>query len=373
VNETMKDFVTSSIPSLRIHTKTNSSKIAGFTQINWMMHLYLSKITFLRISLPVLIWLFLPVCIMERGFSLREDNIEMDKKGLQDLLRDHVKTLTHTIGERSVRRPENIERAATYIQSQFEAFGLKAESQTYRYRDQHVRNIVADLPLSSGPARRYVLGAHYDSVSGTVGADDNASAVAVMLETARIMQARALHATEDRQLTFVAFTLEEPPAYGTEHMGSRVFAARAKQEGQVIDGMICLEMVGYTCREPGCQHYPFPLQFLGYPKEGTFIGIVGNVNSLRFSRELRDSFRSNPNLPVVSLTVPFDGWILPAVRLSDHASFWSKGYRAVMVTDSAYFRNPHYHTPSDTMETLDFSFMAELVMNLVAFFSSKSF
>ena len=321
----------------------------------------------------MLVFFLLPVYEIEGRFSSRKGNAVMDKQVLQNNLQDHVKTLTRTIGERSVRRPGNIERAATYIQSQFEAFGLKAQRQSYRYRDQHVSNIVADLPPSSSPVRRYVLGAHYDSVSGTVGADDNASAVAVMLETARIMQASTLHEAEDLQLTFVAFALEEPPAYGTEYMGSRVFAAQAKQEGQVIDGMICLEMVGYTCREPGCQHYPFPLQFLGYPKEGTFIGIVGNVNSLHFSRELRDSFRSNPNLPVVSLTVPFDGWIMPAVRLSDHASFWSKGYRAVMVTDSAYFRNPHYHTPADTMETLDFSFMAELVTSLVAFFSSKSF
>jgi hypothetical protein len=135
--------------------------------------------------------------------------------------------------------------------------------------------------------------------------------------------------------------------------------------------MICLEMVGYTCKEAGCQRYPFPLQFLGYPETGTFIGIVGNVKSLGFSRRLRDGFQRNPDLPVVSLTVPFDGWIMPAVRLSDHASFWSNGYRAVMVTDSAFFRNPHYHLPSDTMETLDFDFMAELVHSLVRFLLSN--
>jgi Zn-dependent M28 family amino/carboxypeptidase len=169
----------------------------------------------------------------------------------------------------------------------------------------------------------------------------------------------------------VAFALEEPPAYGTPYMGSRVFAARAKQDDQPIDGMICLEMVGYTCHEPGCQHYPFPLQFLGYPKEGTFIGIVGNINSLRFSQALRNSFEHNSNLPVVSLTVPFNGWVMPSVRLSDHASFWNKGYRAVMLTDSAFFRNPHYHLPSDTLETLDLGFMAELVVSLVTFFSSN--
>ena len=313
----------------------------------------------------------LPLGEVTGGASPRTEEMLMDRQSVHNHLRDHVKMLTRTIGERSVRRPENIERAAAYIQSQFEAFGLKTERQTYRYRGQEVSNIVAELSLSSKPGGRYVVGAHYDSVSGTVGADDNASAVAVMLETARMMRARAGREADGRQVTFVAFALEEPPAYGTRYMGSRVFAAQAKQEGRLIDGMICLEMVGYTCSEPGCQHYPFPLQFLGYPQAGTFIGIVGNLKSLRFSRELRDSFRSNPNLPVVSLTVPFDGWIMPAVRLSDHASFWSKGYRAVMVTDSAYFRNPHYHLPSDTMETLDFKFMTELVMSLVVFLASQ--
>jgi Zn-dependent M28 family amino/carboxypeptidase len=153
-------------------------------------------------------------------------------------------------------------------------------------------------------------------------------------------------------------------------MGSRVYAAKARREKIKIDGMICLEMVGYTCHTPGCQQYPFPLMFFDYPKQGDFIGIVGNSGSRSFARRLKRSFLQNPDLPVVSLTVPFNGRILPAVRLSDHASFWDKGYPAVMVTDSAFFRNPHYHTRSDTMETLDVDFMAQLVKSLVNFFGS---
>ncbi|MGD9332320.1 MAG: M28 family peptidase, partial [Desulfobacterales bacterium] len=233
-----------------------------------------------------------------------------------------------------------------------------------------VSNIVGSLQPVVNPRRHYVLGAHYDSVSGTVGADDNASAVAVMLETARAMQKTASDGKNGLRLTFVAFALEEPPVYGTRYMGSRVFATQAKAENETIDGMICLEMVGYACHEPGCQHYPFPLQFMGYPKAGNFIGIVGNVKSSGFTRRLRQRFQSNPNLPVVTLTVPLNGWVMPSVRLSDHASFWSKGYKAVMVTDGAFFRNPHYHRPSDTMETLDFDFMTELVVSLTHFFST---
>jgi hypothetical protein len=316
---------------------------------------------------------FLSVCIVEGNLSVHKDAIILDKQIVINHLQDHLITLTRTIGERSVRRPGNIEKSASYIQAQFEEYGFKVRRQTYIYHGNPVSNIIARLQLIENPSIHYVLGAHYDSVAGTVGADDNASAVAVLLETARVMQGNAEEVHSDLAITFVAFALEEPPVYGTKYMGSRVFAAKAKQARETIDGMICLEMVGFTCHEPGCQHYPFPLQLFGYPNKGTFIGVVGNLNSLKFSRGLRKSLLSNPNLPVASLTVPFNGYILPAARLSDHASFWNKGYRAVLVTDSAFFRNPHYHLLSDTMETLDFGFMAELVTSLVTYFSLGSF
>lgn len=294
----------------------------------------------------------------------------MDKQKTIQYLQDHLTVLTRIIGERSVRKPHNLERSAAYLQAQFEACGLTTRRQPYTYGNLQVGNVVATLEFSDRPTLHYVLGAHYDSVVGTVGADDNASAVAVLLETARVMQALSANMQLDLKITFAGFTLEEPPAFATRHMGSRVFASQAQKEELSIDGMICLEMVGYTCSEPGCQHYPFPLQFLGYPRQGTFIGIVGNLNSLALTKRLQDSFRQNPQLPVVSLTVPFNGWIMPAVRLSDHSSFWNKGYKAVMLTDSAFYRNPHYHLASDTMETLDFDYMAELVGNLVRFFRS---
>jgi len=324
----------------------------------------------LKLSLWAALFLFWALYSSLDNMALSEENMALNKQMITRQLRDHLTMLTHTIGERSVRRTDNLEKTAMYIQNQFENFDFEVQRQQYRYKDIQVSNVVALFQQSDNYAVHYVLGAHYDSVTGTVGADDNASAIAVLLETARIMQAGVVVEGGDLKITFVAFALEEPPVYGSRYMGSRVYADRAKKESVSIDGMICLEMVGYTCSEPGCQHYPFPLQFLGYPKEGTFIGIVGNVNSLGLTRRLRKSFQHNPNLPVVSLTVPLNGWIMPAVRLSDHASFWSKGYRAVMLTDSAFFRNPHYHLPSDTMQTLDFSYMAELVQSLVGFFRS---
>jgi Zn-dependent M28 family amino/carboxypeptidase len=230
--------------------------------------------------------------------------------------------------------------------------------------------VVAEICFCDTPAKHYLVGAHYDSVAGTLGADDNASAVAVQLETARHLHALKKNRKLDLSVKLVFFTLEEPPAFGTRYMGSRVYAQSARKRKEQIDGMICLEMVGYTCRKPGCQTYPFPLMFLGYPEQGDFIGIVDNFTSKGFTEKLYRMFCKNPDLPAVKLTVPLGGYMLPSVRLSDHASFWDQGYRAVMVTDTAFFRNPHYHRASDTMDTLDYGFMAQLVKSLLLFFCS---
>jgi hypothetical protein len=296
-----------------------------------------------------------------------ETKVMVDIDATQARLIEHVKTLTVDIGERSVLLPGNLKKTADYIREFYHGIGLQARLEPYDYQGFEVANVAAEVQLNSSPTRRVLIGAHYDSVAGTVGADDNASAVAVQLETAR--QVAALQGSKglDLSVVFVSFALEEPPAYGTRFMGSRVYAEQARRRKEAIDAMLCLEMVGYTCSEPGCQSYPFPLMFFDYPKEGNFIGIVGNFESRGLSRSVRDSFRKNPELPVIQLTVPFNGWILPAVRLSDHASFWDEGFKAVMITDSAFYRNPHYHLPSDRAATLDYRFMAELVGSLVAF------
>jgi len=285
-------------------------------------------------------------------------------------LREHVKILTVTIGERSVALPAKLEETAAYIKSFYHAIGVTANSQPYSYADFAVENITAEVSSRPHPEYRFLLGAHYDSVAGTVGADDNASAIAVQLETARHLAALIGNAKCDLAVNFVSFALEEPPAYNTRYMGSRMYARKARQDKAQIDGMICLEMVGYTCHEPGCQDYPFPLMFMDYPKQGNFIGIVNDFKSRDFAGRLVEQFRKNNHLPVVKLTVPFNGWVMPAVRLSDHASFWNQGYKAVMVTDSAFYRNPYYHTAADTMDKLDFEFMAELVQSLLIFFLS---
>jgi hypothetical protein len=287
-------------------------------------------------------------------------------------LRDHLTVLTETIGDRSVQRPGNLEKAARYIDGVLAEMGLTVRRQSFEYRGEEVANLIADIGPADASGRCFLLGAHYDSVAGTPGADDNASAVAVMLETGRALAENRARLDPAMRVRLVAFTLEESPAFGTSKMGSKQYAKIARKRGERIDGMICLEMVGYTCRRPGCQDYPFPLEYRNYPDTGDFIGIVGNLKALGFGRELERAFRKNPDLPVIRLTVPFNGKILPPVRLSDHASFWDQGYPAVMVTDTSFYRNPHYHLPSDTMETLDFRYMAELVESLTRFFGAQA-
>ena len=294
----------------------------------------------------------------------------IDIQETKERLNTHLKALTVAIGERSVMLPENLEKTVDYIESFYRDVGISVHTETYQYRSLSVANVVAEISFGENPSRRYLLGAHYDSVVGTVGADDNASALAVQLETARHLKTLTGHEELDLSVKFVSFALEEPPVFGTRSMGSRVYAEKARKEKEGIDGMICLEMVGYSCNNPGCQNYPFPLMFFGYPKRGNFIGIVGNFSSRELTHSLFRAFRKNSDLPVVKLTVPFSGWLLPSVRLSDHASFWDKGFKAVMITDSSFYRNPHYHLPSDTMEKLDYRFMAELVESLLFYFLS---
>jgi len=319
----------------------------------------------------LLVFFFVPAYHGHAGNKdTTEGNPMIDVQQTGERLRAHLQALTVTIGERSVRLPNNLNKTVEYITSFYKDIGISVNHEPYNYQDLKVANVVAEISSGSNPSHKYIVGAHYDSVSGTVGADDNASAIAVQLETARNLKALLNQKELDLGVKFVSFALEEPPVYGTRYMGSRVYAENARIENEKIDGMICLEMVGYACYEPGCQQYPFPLQFFGYPKEGNFIGIVGNIKSYGFTKALFNGFQNNRDLLVIKLSVPFNGWVLPAIRLSDHASFWDKGFKAVMITDSAFFRNPHYHLPSDTMDKLDCRFMAELVESLMLFFKS---
>jgi Zn-dependent M28 family amino/carboxypeptidase len=295
-------------------------------------------------------------------------HLHFNKDNSMQRIEKHLHLLTGEIGERSVRRWENHAQTRDALQEIFQRIGLRTTLETYDYKGTPVANVIAEINPGKQPVQRYLVGAHYDSVAGTVGADDNASGVAVLLELATVLQENRTLLDPDLSIRLVAFALEEPPVFSTSYMGSKVHARTMKANHEQLTGMICLEMVGFTCHRKGCQSYPFPLQFMNYPQTGDFIGIVGNYRSRKFTASLMDAFLNNPALPAISLSVPFNGWLMPAIRLSDHAPFWDQGFNAVMITDTAFYRNPHYHRPSDTMDTLDIDFMAELVRSLLLFF-----
>jgi Zn-dependent M28 family amino/carboxypeptidase len=269
-------------------------------------------------------------------------------------LHAHVKMLSETLVPRHWQAPENLDRAAAYIVKQLIRSGGRVTEQAYDVdRAGRFRNVVASFGPQAGP--RVVVGAHYDALGTLPGADDNASGVAGLLELGRLLgETKALGARVD----LVAFTLEEPPYYATKDMGSFVHAAALKREGAVVRAMISLESIGYYNDAPGSQRFPHPLLGMLYPSTGDFITVVGRVGQGALVRQVKKAMQRATYLDVYSITAPSR---LTGVDFSDHRSFWTHGYRAVMITDTAFYRNERYHTARDTADTLDYDRMAEVV------------
>ena len=266
-------------------------------------------------------------------------------------LRQHVQAL---VFDRSPSdKPLELERASEYICNEFSKVGLRVWKEPLEWEGNQFHNIVAEKRGTLLPDQIVIVGAHYDTVPGSPGADDNASAVAVLLEMAANIQRVTTRST----VRLIAFTLEE---YG--YVGSTYYARKVKREGEKIVGMISLEMVGFTARQ---QKYPVTINPKYYPNVGDFIGIVGNQRSEALLGKVRQCLKTYvPQLPAEFITVPGNGEGLEEVRLSDHSPFWDEGYPALLVTDTAFLRNPNYHLPSDTIETLDFEFMKKVAVGV---------
>jgi len=263
--------------------------------------------------------------------------------------------------------PSGLSRAADFIEEFFSRIGLKVSRQTFQVDGFDCHNIEAVSQDFCGLGQpHWILGAHYDSAPGTFGADDNISAVAILLETARLL---AQSANPPRNIRFVAYTNEEPPHFMNESMGSRVHATSCRKNGDNLQGMICLESLGYYSNEPGSQELP---TLYGMPENaedlmrsrgiipttGNYIAIVGDEHSTPLLARFDAAFSRDP-VPTLPL-------VMPEMRLSDHLCYWDEGFPALMLTDTAMFRNPNYHKHTDTMETLDFKAMASITENLVS-------
>lgn len=278
-----------------------------------------------------------------------------DEEKVKENLYRHVETLSVRIGERHLWKESSLKKAEEYIDSELRSYGYRVWHQTYPCYDQEVSNLIVEKS-GGGKKGLIVVGAHYDTVPGTPGADDNASAVAGLLELARLHQEKKIQ----KSIVLVAFVNEEPPCFGFSNMGSMVYANYLKERGCEVEVMISLEMIGYF-RKERIQRFPLPGMGFFYPKTGDFIGVVGNLPSHHYVRLIKNGIRKYSRIDARSLTAPefFGG-----INLSDNYSFWRFGYRAVMVTDTSFFRNPNYHQETDTIDTLNFDRMMEVIKGL---------
>ncbi len=257
-----------------------------------------------------------------------------------------------------------LEKKAAFIEDTFKSFYYSVENQEFLYHEITYRNIVATLEGLHQEKERILLGAHYDAAWGSPGADDNASGVAVLLEAAAILSRQKLN----RTVQLVAFTLEEPQPHTINFLiGSETFAREAKKARIPYQAVLILESVGYTDDGEGSQIVPV---FVRIPvsRKGNFLGVIANSRSKSIMEAFhRISQEYVPELITVPYKVPLSGRFIPETRFSDHASFWNAGYPALMLTDTAMFRNPHYHTYHDRFETLDFTFMTKVTKAVLSF------
>ena len=275
---------------------------------------------------------------------------------LRDRLRQDVHLLAKEIRERNTMHYRALARTAQLITARFRELGWQVLEETYQIEGQEMVNIVAEVKGTIRPDQIVLIGAHYDSAPGSPGANDNATGVAAVLELARKFR----HAKPVRTLRLVAFVNEEPPFFLTDTMGSLVYARRAKERGDKIVAMLSIETIGYYSDHPKSQQYPNPFS-LFYPNTGNFIAFVSDIGSRDLLRRAVSTFRETTQFPSEGVAAPAG---ISGIGWSDHWSFWKTGYPAIMVTDTALYRYPHYHDHSDTPDKVDFDRMARVVQGI---------
>lgn len=276
---------------------------------------------------------------------------------VEENIERHVRALADDIGERNVFRPEALRAAENYIEEQWISQGYEVSRQTYDAKGVESSNLEISRAGSTKPKEIILIGAHYDTVAGSPGANDNGSGVAAMLE----LSEQFANMETDRTVRFTAFVNEEPPFFNSSLRGSRVYAKMARKRGDKIIGAIILECLGCYSDRPGSQGYPALVKMF-YPDRGNFIAFVSNIRSRAWLRRVVASFKAGSTFPAESLAVFTP--IAPGAAWSDHSSFWEAGYRALMVTDTAFYRYPYYHAVADTPEKLDYVSMARVTEGL---------
>lgn len=266
--------------------------------------------------------------------------------------------LSVTLGERTIRKYQNLEQARDYIMDYFSRYGYTPREETYSAAGKRVSNIIAEIPGTDFPDSIVLVGAHYDTIEDTPGADDNTSGVAALLEIYRLLSGRRYRKT----VRFVAFVLEEPPFFSTDLMGSMVNAKNCRRRKDAIELMVCLEMLGFAARR--ChQDYPLNHKHKEYPVCGNYISVISLPSNAESVYRWKKLYNEHARCKIFEYIGPAS---IPGMDLSDHTSFIRSGYPAIMISDTGFYRNKNYHSPDDTIDTINFKFMADVILNSTA-------
>ena len=317
----------------------------------------------LRISVPMLcittlfiVFMSLSICVLTQPFvwKISSEPVEVSAERLEK----HVRYFSETVHPRNYEQMDNLNAAADYISEEFKQTGVEVTEQTFEVNGKKYRNIIAHFGPKEGAVT--VIGAHYDSYADTPGADDNASGVAGLIELAHLLQKNP----PKNSVELIAYTLEEPPFFKTENMGSVHHAHAFKTSGRPLRLMISIEMIGYFSDKSDSQNYPIGLLKTLYPNKGNFIGIIGRSAESKEARKIKALMSGATDLPVYSMNAPVS--LVTGLDFSDHRNFWAEGFNALLITDTAFFRNKNYHELEDTADTLDYSRMAKVIQGIYA-------
>ncbi len=308
------------------------------------------------ISIGLTVIYFLMIWMPGTSFSGSLPDLNSDEIQLRSALRSDVTRLAGTIGRRNYLNYDGLQKAAQFLETELKGVGYEVRRQRYQIEGKDYDNLEVEIKGSDRPDQIILIGAHYDSAYLSPAANDNASGSAATLELAKYFA----QSKPARTLRFVQFVNEEPPFFQTDQMGSLVYAKEAKAKGETIMAMLSLESMGYYSDRPGSQPYPAPLS-LFYPSVGNFISFIGNVDSRKVVRTALHDFRLKAKFPSEGAALP-NG--IPGVGWSDHWSFWQMGYPAIMVTDTANYRDPHYHQIDDKSENLDYDRLSRVTYGL---------
>jgi hypothetical protein len=318
---------------------------------NWKLRLLFGALVFVLLAVAISVYRITQMPLQSHTGPL--PNLSGEEAEIRDHLRVHVNYLSEAIGERNLSRPVSLQATANYLRSNLAQAGYTVAEHTFLVDGHDVSNLEVTLSGVDRSGGTIIVGAHYDTAAGAPGANDNSSGVAAVLELARLLQRSTMRKT----VRFVLFVNEEPPYFQTDKMGSVVYARQLRQDHVHVSAMISLETIGYYSDVPDSQKYPALLN-LFYPSRGNFVGFVGNPESRDLVRLAVRRFRETSKFPSEGIAAPAD-W--PGIGWSDQWSFWQQQYPGIMITDTAPFRYPYYHTPRDTANHVDFDGMSRVV------------